>query len=88
MFKLVDLHHLPADYLDTYISKMYAVKPPQVQGMTEKYIDPGKMTIVLWRQEPGRISNRALQTRFLSTRLSSQACRAPQKLAKTQKPQS
>jgi predicted Zn-dependent peptidase len=47
MFKLVDVHHLPADYLDTYISKMYAVKPPQVQGMMEKYIDPGKMTIVV-----------------------------------------
>ena len=47
MFKLVDLHHLPADYLDTYISNMYAVKPPQVQGMLEKYIDPGKMTVVV-----------------------------------------
>lgn len=47
MFKLVDLHHLPANYLDTYISNMYAVKPPQVQGMIEKYIDPGKMTIVV-----------------------------------------
>jgi zinc protease len=47
MFKLVDLHHLPADYLETYISNMYAVKPPQVQGMMEKYIDPDKMTIVV-----------------------------------------
>ena len=47
MFKLVDLHHLPADYLDTYISNMYAVKSSQVQGMMEKYIDPGKMTVVV-----------------------------------------
>ena len=47
MFKLVDLHHLPADYLETYISNMYAVKPPQVQGMMEKYIDPDNMTIVV-----------------------------------------
>jgi zinc protease len=47
MFKLVDIHHLPADYLDTYVSKMYSVTPPDVQGMMEKYIDPAKMTIVV-----------------------------------------
>ena len=47
MLNFVDLHRLPSDYLDTYIGKMYAVKPPDVQGMMEKYIDPGKMTIVV-----------------------------------------
>ena len=47
MLNFVDLHRLPSDYLDTYIGKMYAVKPPDVQGMMEKYIDPSKMTIVV-----------------------------------------
>jgi predicted Zn-dependent peptidase len=47
MLRFVDLHHLPSNYLDTYVSKMYAVKPPEVQGMMEKYIDPAKMTIVV-----------------------------------------
>ena len=47
MLNFVDLHRLPSDYLDTYIGRMYAVKPPDVQGMMEKYIDPSKMTIVV-----------------------------------------
>jgi predicted Zn-dependent peptidase len=45
--RFVDVHHLPSNYLDTYISNMYAVKAPEVQGMMEKYIDPAKMTIVV-----------------------------------------
>jgi predicted Zn-dependent peptidase len=47
MLNFVDLHHLPSNYLDTYISKMYAVKAPDVQGMMEKYVDPQKLTIVI-----------------------------------------
>jgi predicted Zn-dependent peptidase len=47
MLRFVDMHHLPSNYLDTYVSRMYAVKPPEVQGMMEKYIDPAKMTIVV-----------------------------------------
>jgi predicted Zn-dependent peptidase len=47
LLRFVDVHHLPSNYLDTYISNMYAVKAPEVQGMMEKYIDPAKMTIVV-----------------------------------------
>jgi zinc protease len=47
MLKFVDVHHLPANYLDNYIPTMFAVKPPDVQGMMEKYVDPNKMTIVV-----------------------------------------
>jgi predicted Zn-dependent peptidase len=43
----VDLHKLPANYLDTYISNVYAVKPGDVQSIMEKYLDPQKMTIVV-----------------------------------------
>jgi predicted Zn-dependent peptidase len=43
----VDLHGLGDDYLDTYVQKVYAVTPKQVQEMTAKYIVPGKMTIVV-----------------------------------------
>ncbi len=47
MLKFVDVHHLPANYLDTYIPAMFAVKPREVQGIMEKYIDPNKMTVVV-----------------------------------------
>ncbi len=43
----VDLHGLGDDYLKTYVQKIYAVTPKQVQEMTAKYIVPGKMTIVV-----------------------------------------
>lgn len=43
----VDLHGLGEDYLNTYVQKIYAVTPKQVQEMTAKYVDPGKMTIVV-----------------------------------------
>jgi predicted Zn-dependent peptidase len=47
MLNFVDVHKLPSNYLDTYVSNMYAVKPSDVQGMMEKYLDPKKMTIVV-----------------------------------------
>lgn len=43
----VDLHALGDDYLSTYVQRVYAVTPKQVQEMTAKYIVPGKMTIVV-----------------------------------------
>jgi predicted Zn-dependent peptidase len=47
MLNFVDLHKLPPSYLDTYVSNMYAVKPPEIQAITEKYLDPKKMTVVV-----------------------------------------
>jgi predicted Zn-dependent peptidase len=43
----IDLHGLGDDYLDTYVQKIYAVTPAQVQAMAKKYIVPDKMTIVV-----------------------------------------
>jgi predicted Zn-dependent peptidase len=43
----VDLHQLGDDYLNTYVQRIYAVTPAQVQAMATKYIVPDKMTIVV-----------------------------------------
>jgi predicted Zn-dependent peptidase len=43
----VDQHGLPDDYLNTYVSRVYAVTPQQVQQMAAKYIQPNKATIVV-----------------------------------------
>jgi zinc protease len=43
----VDLHGLPADYLNTYVSRVYAVTPAEVQQMAAKYIQSDKTTIVV-----------------------------------------
>jgi zinc protease len=43
----VDLHQLGADYLNKYVQSVYSVTPEQVQQMAEKYLDSGKMTIVV-----------------------------------------
>ena len=43
----VDLHGLPDDYLNTYVSRVYAVTPAQVQQMASKYIQSDKATIVV-----------------------------------------
>jgi len=47
ILKMIDLHHLPPDYIDSYLPKMFAVTPSQVQGISEKYLDPAKMTVVV-----------------------------------------
>jgi predicted Zn-dependent peptidase len=47
LLKFVDLHKLPGNYLDSYIANVYRVKPADVQGTMEKYIDPKKMTVVV-----------------------------------------
>ena len=43
----VDLHGLPDDYLNSYVSRVYAVTPEQVQQMAAKYIQPDRATIVV-----------------------------------------
>ena len=43
----VDLHGLPGDYLNTYVSRVYAVTPAEVQQMATKYIQADKATIVV-----------------------------------------
>jgi predicted Zn-dependent peptidase len=43
----VDLHGLPADYLNTYVSRVYAVTPAQVRQMAAKYVQPARATIVV-----------------------------------------
>ncbi len=45
--EFVDLHGLPADYLNTHVARVYAVTPAEVQRMAEKYIQPDKATIVI-----------------------------------------
>lgn len=43
----VDLQGLNRSFLSEYVQKVLAVKPQDVQGMTEKYLVPSKMTIVV-----------------------------------------
>jgi zinc protease len=43
----VDLHGLPEDYLKTYIQKVNAVSRADIQRITESYLTPGKMTLVV-----------------------------------------
>jgi zinc protease len=45
--RYVDLQGLSDDYLKTYVQKVNAVTPEQVQAMTTKYIKPESMTIVV-----------------------------------------
>ena len=43
----VDLHQLGDDYLETYVQRVYALTPQQVQEMAQKYILADKLTIVV-----------------------------------------
>jgi predicted Zn-dependent peptidase len=43
----VDLHGLGDDYLSTYVQKIHAVTPEQVEMLARKYLVPDKMTIVI-----------------------------------------
>jgi zinc protease len=47
VLELVDLHGLPADYLKTFVKRVYAVTPQDVQRLTQKYIQDDKATIVV-----------------------------------------
>lgn len=42
-----DLHGLPEDYLNTYVQKVLAVTPADVQQVAQKYLSSDKMTIVV-----------------------------------------
>jgi zinc protease len=42
-----DFQGLGADYLSTYVQKVHAVTPQQVQQMAAKYLNPDQMTIVV-----------------------------------------
>jgi predicted Zn-dependent peptidase len=45
--EFVDLHGLPADYLNGYVGRIYAITPAQVQEMAKKYVLEDKATIVV-----------------------------------------
>jgi predicted Zn-dependent peptidase len=45
--EFVDLHGLPADYLNGYVKRIYATTPQDVQQMAQKYIQDDKATIVV-----------------------------------------
>jgi predicted Zn-dependent peptidase len=43
----VNLHDLGSDYLRTYVQRVHGVTGADVQRVSEKYLDPDKMTLVL-----------------------------------------
>jgi len=45
--EFVDLHGLPADYLNGYVARVYSVTPQQVQEAAKKYLQDDKATIVV-----------------------------------------
>ena len=45
--QFVDLNGLPADYLNGYVQRVYAVTPQQIQEMAKKYLQDDKATIVV-----------------------------------------
>lgn len=45
--EFVDLHGLPADYLNGYVGRLYAITPQQVQDVAKKYIRDDNATIVV-----------------------------------------
>jgi zinc protease len=46
-FGFVDLHGLGDDYLTSYVRRVYAVTPAEVQRIAQQYLDPNKMAIVV-----------------------------------------
>lgn len=47
LLEYMDLHGLPEDYLNTYVQKVYAVTPADVQRIAAKYIQDDRATIVV-----------------------------------------
>lgn len=43
----VNLQELPADWLTTFVERLYAVTPQQITQATQKYLDPAKMSVVV-----------------------------------------
>jgi zinc protease len=47
LLSFMDLHGLPDDYLNSYIGKVFAVTPTQVQELAGKYLRQGEITMVI-----------------------------------------
>jgi zinc protease len=47
LFERVDVQGLPKDYLATYVKRVLAVTPDDVQRMAKKYLDDPRMTLVI-----------------------------------------
>lgn len=45
--RFVDLHGLPEDWLEGYVSAVRAVTPADVQAMARRYLDASRMTVVV-----------------------------------------
>ena len=43
----LDLYGLTEDYLRTYVQRVYALTPADIQRLTQTYIDPSKLSIVV-----------------------------------------
>ncbi len=43
----IELHGLPADYLNSYVDQIYAVTPEKVREVVERYLRPDEMTLVV-----------------------------------------
>jgi zinc protease len=43
----VDLYGLSEDYLRTYVQRVYALTPADIQRLAQTYIDPAKLSIVV-----------------------------------------
>ncbi len=43
----LDQYNLPDSFLTNYVQNIYAVTPEKVKEMTDKYLDPDKMTLVI-----------------------------------------
>jgi zinc protease len=46
-FGFVDLNGLGDDYLTTYVRRVYAITPAEVQRIAQQYLDPNKMAIIV-----------------------------------------
>jgi len=45
--RFVELYGLPPSWLSTYVAKVTAVTPAEVNRVAKKYLDPGRMTLVV-----------------------------------------
>ena len=43
----ISMHGLPANYLNTYVQRIYAVTPEDIQRVSRAYFDPEKMLLVI-----------------------------------------
>lgn len=43
----VNLQGLPADWLSTFVERLYAVTPEQITAATKRYLDPARMSVVV-----------------------------------------